>query len=180
MAEMIAMLNGLGTVPQDLNEYLTSRAQTIMSSNAYNPNTVGLSGLGAAGPNRNPTLPQRGGWQRPGLLPGLSLPAAATLRGLGGPVRSYKSVSDALRERTVASQIYSNRLAGIPESPAEAVKAAQASIIASQQYNPNVAGLGADTPPATDDKKPDGMGKKALFILGGFALGFYAAKMMKR
>lgn len=171
MAEMIAMLNG---IPQNLNEYLTSRAQSAVVNSDYNAN---LAGLGA-----NPTLPQRYGWQRSGMLPGLSKSAAATFAGM--PTGAM-SVADQVRANAFASQYFANRLAGIPMSPAEAVKAAQAGIIASQQYNPVLAGLGADAstadvpvdPPA---KKEDSyIGSKAMWAVVGLAAGYAIAKMMK-
>jgi hypothetical protein len=76
-------------------------------------------------------------------------------------------------------------------SPAEAVKAAQAGIIASQQYSRVLAGLGqepaADAPPAVnvnvtapgDTKASMSMGAKALWAVGGIAVGYAIAKMMK-
>lgn len=180
MAEMIAMLNG---IPQNLNEYLTSRAQSAVVSTDYNRN---LAGLGAAA-RPNPTQPQRRGWQRSGLLPGLSRSAAATLRGV--PTNAM-SVADMVRANAMASQQFSNRMAGIPMSPAEAVKAAQAGIIASQQYSRVLAGLGADEAPAAPAvnvnvdvpgaaKASMSVGTKALWAVGGLAVGYYIARMMK-
>jgi hypothetical protein len=176
MAEMIAMLNG---IPMNLNEYLTSRAQSAVVSTDYNRN---LAGLGAM----NPTMPQRRGWQRSGLMPGLSKSAAATFQGL--PTNAM-SVADQVRANAFASQYFANRLAGIPMSPAEAVKAAQAGIIASQQYSPVLAGLGADESAAPavnvnvtgpgDTKASMSMGAKALWAVGGIAVGYAIAKMMK-
>lgn len=182
MAEMIAMLNGLGNIPRDLTQYLARDARSAITSSDYNPN---LAGLGAVGPNRNPALPQRGGWQRRGLMPGLSLTAAATLQ--GRPTLS-NSVAEVVRREAVASQIFANRLAGIPESPAEAVKAAQAGIIASQQYSANLAGLGADDAAAAAaaaaaaeaaKAKKAAMTKNVLYGVAGLAVGYYVAKMMK-
>ena len=177
MAEMIAMLNG---IPQNLNEYLTSRAQSAIVSTDYNRN---LAGLGAM----NPTLPQRRGWQRSGMLPGLSKSAAASLQ---GTPTTAMSVADQVRANAFASQQFSNRLAGVPMSPAEAVKAAQAGIIASQQYSRVLAGLGADEAPAGDagvnvsvnvpgDAKASAsmsVGTKALWAIAGVAVGYFIAK----
>jgi len=179
MAEMIAMLNGLGEIPANLTQYLARDARSAVTSSAYNSN---LAGLGAVGPNRNPGLPQRGGWQRRGLQRGLSLTAAATLQ--GRPTLS-NSVAEVVRQNALASQIYSNRLAGIPESPAEAVKAAQAGIIASQMYSPNLAGLGAEdaaaaaAAAAAEKAKKDALMKNVYFGAAGLAVGYIIAKMMR-
>lgn len=176
MAEMIAML---GAIPQNLNEYLTSRAQSVIASNAYGRNLAGIDGA----KRPNPVKPQRGGWQRPGMLPGLSKSAAASLQGVP---RSALSVADMVRANAMASQQYANVMAGIPMSPAEAVKAAQANIIASQQYSSVVAGLGqADDGVDVsvglpgDTKARLTVGQKALWAVLGVAVGYAAARLMK-
>ena len=136
--EMIAMLNG---IPSTFDNYLTSQARSVIRDSDYNSN---LAGLGAymRGPfSSDPTLPQRGGWQRNGLQRGLSRSAAATFA--GAPTTAM-SVADQVRAKSIASQIYSNRMAGIPESPAAAVKAAQANIISSSYYNRRLAGLAGE------------------------------------
>jgi hypothetical protein len=135
--EMIAMLNGLGATPTQLDRYLTSQSRSVIVDSDYNANLAGVP------PGQNVTLKQRGGWQRGGLQRGLSLTASATLQ--GAPTTAM-SVADQVRANTIASQIFDNRLAGIPESPAEAARAARAGIIASQQFDPRVVqiqGLGA-------------------------------------
>lgn len=141
--EMIAMLNGLGATPTQLDRYLTSQSRSVIVDSDYNANLAGVP------PGENVTLKQRGGWQRGGLQRGLSLTASATLQ---GTPTTAMSVADQVRQRTIASQIYDNRLAGIPESPAEAARAARAGIIASQQFDPRVVqiqGLGAAFDAAT-------------------------------
>lgn len=133
--EMIAMLNGL---PTTLANVVAKGDPMLQTSTAYNRRLAGVP------PVSNPTLPQRGGWQRGGLQPGLSFTAAASL---AGAPTTAASVADMVRAKTIASQQFNNYLAGIPESPAEAARAARAGIIASQQYNRNLvpfAGLGAD------------------------------------
>jgi hypothetical protein len=138
--EMIAMLNGLGATPTQLDRYLTSQARSVITDSDYNANLAGVP------PGGNVTLKQRGNWQRRGLQPGLSLTAAATLQ--AAPTTAL-SVADQVRANSIASQQFSNVLAGIPESPAEAARAARAGIIASQQFDPRVVqlqGLGALSP----------------------------------
>ena len=150
MAEMIAMLNG---IPMNLNEYLTSRAQSAVVSTDYNRN---LAGLGAM----NPTMPQRRGWQRSGLMPGLSKSAAATFQGL--PTNAM-SVADQVRANAFASQQYSRVLAGLGQEPAADAPPA---------VNVNVTAPG-------DTKASMSMGAKALWAVGGIAVGYAIAKMMK-
>jgi hypothetical protein len=127
--EMIAMLNGL---PTTLANVVAKGDPMLQTSTAYNRRLAGVP------PVSNPTLPQRGGWQRGGLQQGLSFTAAASL---GGAPTTAASVADMVRSKTIASQQFNNYLAGIPESPAEAARAARAGIIASQQYNRNLVPL---------------------------------------
>jgi hypothetical protein len=142
--EMIAMLNG---IPSTFDNYLTSQARSVIRASDYNANLAGLGAYMADPFTSDPTLPQRGGWQRNGLQRGMSRSAAATFAGM--PTTAM-SVADQVRANSIASRIYNNRMAGIPESPAAAVKAAQANIISSSYYNRRLAGLGAEGVAASD------------------------------
>jgi hypothetical protein len=166
--ERIAMLNGLGATPTQLDRYLTSQARSVIVDSDYNANLAGVP------PGGNVTLNQRGGWQRKGLQRGLSLTAAATLQ--AAPTTAL-SVADEVRARVIASQQFNNRLAGIPESPAEAARAARAGIIASEQFNRNTVplqGLGA-----ADDGKLFGFSAPVVGIVALIA-GYAAARYMAR
>lgn len=173
--ESIAMLNG---IPTQLDRYLTSQARSVVLNSDYNANLAGLGAIenvvSVAQPNTTVTLKQRGGYQRRGLQQGLSRTAAATL--MGSPTTA-RSVSEQVRMSSIASQQFANRLAGIPESPAAYAAAARAALVTSQQYNPNLAGLGEG--PVADDKL-FGMPKALVYGIAGLALGFGAAKLMKR
>lgn len=182
--EMIAMLNGL---PTNLATVVSKGDRMLQTSTAYNPNFAGVP------PVSNPTLPQRGGYQRGGLQQGLSFTAAATFAGVP---TTAASVADMVRSKSVASQRYSNLLAGIPESPAEAARAARAGIIASQQYNRDInplmglgyhggmMGLGAD--PAADDKplmeklKDLPMWQKAALGVAVLGLGYLGYRTLMK
>ncbi len=169
--EMIAMLNG---IPSNFRDYLTSQARSVVADSSYNANVAGL-GAAMRGPlTSDPTLPQRGGFQRGGLQPGLSESAAASL--MGAPTTA-QSVSEQVRRNTIASQVFANRMAGIPESPAAAAAAARAGIIASKQYDRRLAGLGADE---SSDKKPGMLDNKALLVGLGAIAGFALAKWMRK
>jgi len=182
--ESIAMLNG---IPTQLDRYLTSQARSVVLNSDYNAN---LAGLGAAelipgqpvmsassGPGYAGVNPprQRGGWVRRNLQEGLSKRAAASL--MGAPTTTL-SVSEQVRANSISSRQFANLLAGIPESPAAYAAAARAGNIVSRQYSPNLAGLGADTGAADD--KLFGMPKALVYGIAGLALGFGAAKLMKR
>lgn len=174
--EMIAMLNGL---PTTLAKVVAKGDPMLQTSTAYNRRLAGVP------PVSNPTLPQRGGWQRSGLQQGLSFTAAASL---GAAPTTAASVADMVRSKTIASQQFNNYLAGIPESPAEAARAARAGIIASQQYNRNLVplmGLGeaaADAPKTSlmDKFNALPMWQKAAMGVAVVGLGYLGyRKLMK-
>ena len=168
------MLNGL---PTTVANVVAKGDPMLQTSTAYNRRLAGVP------PVSNPTLPQRGGWQRGGMQQGMSFTAAASLA--GAPTTAM-SVAEQVRAKTIASQQFNNYLAGIPESPAEAARAARAGIIASQQYNRNLvpfAGLGADPAPSEsvmDKLMALPMWQKALIGVAVVGVGYLGyRKLMK-
>ena len=111
-----------------------------------------------------------GPWQMPGLQPGMNKFGAGTL---GAAPTSALTVSEIVRAQSSASQVYSNRLAGVPESPAQWARYAKDGMVASGQWadsrSGGLAGLGEVVQvPSTGDK--------AMWLTGGLVLGVVLCK----